>query len=355
MVEGETREGGHSSGRLSYLNYVRIGAIMLVLLLHCLPHVPGGQYESSYLFLTLNELARGGVPLFFMLSGFLLLRDKRTREFLPFYKRRMARILIPLAVWNVIYAVLYGMTLRQFLDGLLNQGCAYHLWFLYQLAGLYLLAPFLKIVVDGCTRRQLWGLLLLIAFPGAIRTLFNLYTPFYMFLFGALIEPYTAYFLLGYLVGTAKPTRGALPAAFGAALAGVCLGVFGNRAALDRGETELIYNGGYYLNHLLLGGGAFYILRSAAFPDRPFAVKIGEAIAPLTFQVYLVHVLILEWYKRIKPDLPIFAQKLLEYVVVAAGSFLFALLWRLISGVFKRYWGLFPAGRRERKSGDRSS
>ena len=73
-----TRE--NSTSRHAYIDFLRVISILLVILLHCI-----GEYlfdpenidrplwvGTAYL----NELCRVGVPLFFMMSGFLLLDKK---------------------------------------------------------------------------------------------------------------------------------------------------------------------------------------------------------------------------------------------------------------------------------------
>ena len=125
----------------------------------------------------------------------------------PFYKKRLSRILIPLVIWNAVYCVHYHKDVATYFAESINQGCAYHLWFLYLILGIYLLTPFLKQIVDHCTRSQLWWLLALICFAGTLRPLFNLATPFYLYLFPPMMEGYIGYFLFGYLLGTA-PSAG---------------------------------------------------------------------------------------------------------------------------------------------------
>jgi surface polysaccharide O-acyltransferase-like enzyme len=91
-----------------------------------------------------------GVPLFFAISGYLLLSDSRTLDIKSFYKGAYRGYLCPLFIWDILYftakCIITGQELRVglFFTELLLQGSQYHLWFVYKLAGLYLLAPFLK-------------------------------------------------------------------------------------------------------------------------------------------------------------------------------------------------------------------
>ena len=102
-----------------------------------------------------------GVPLFFMVSGFLLLSSEKTDCVQTFYKNRVSRLCVPFLFWDIVYyfesCVLEGRSpgLLPFLNELTRQGSKYHLWFVYQIMALYLLMPFLKKIVDGSTRRGL--------------------------------------------------------------------------------------------------------------------------------------------------------------------------------------------------------
>jgi len=333
-----------NNGRLSYLNYIRISAILLVILRHCLiPFLNISFLGSSSpaergLFLFLNELDGTGVPLFFMLSGFLMLRDGRTINILPFYQRRLQRILLPLILWNGIYALWYRMTFREFVAESINQGCAYHLWFMYQLLGLYLLAPFLKRLVDTCSRPQLWWLFIFIIFPGTLRPLWNIATPFYLFLFNPLIEVYAGYFLLGYLLGSTPLKPWHLPMALMAILAGLGLGICGNYLCVVLGKESLFFSMGYTLNHFLLGAGFYLLARQLPFLNRLSWVKAGMNLASLTFQVYFVHVLVIDLYQKWAPELPPLATVGLEWLLTVAVSFTFAFLWRTLLKGALRIW-----------------
>ena len=92
------------------------------------------------------------VPIFFMISGALLLSDPRTRDALPFYRRHLPKLIVPLAVWSVLtllgrFLTQSGYTWTQFGKALVTIPAGpviTPLWFVYTLLPIYLLAPFLK-------------------------------------------------------------------------------------------------------------------------------------------------------------------------------------------------------------------
>lgn len=335
-------ENQGNNTQLSYLNYLRFGSILLVILLHSLTRFltnAAYYHRPSYqVILALNEIGRAGVPLFFMMSGYLLLRDPRTLECGSFYRRRLSRILIPLTVWNLVYGVYYGMTPAAVVEHMINQGCAYHFWFLYTLLGIYLITPFLKRIIDGCTRGQLWWFLLLIGFTGTIRPMFNMVTPLYLHLFSPLMEGYIAYFLFGYLLGT-MPCGGKREclAAFLMSIAGFFLGITGNYLLSSPEQLTLPFNSGYSINHFLLAGGIFLLARNCRWVERPSPRAVGRVLASMTFQIYFVHVLVMDVTAGLLPDAGPMLTIVIVFLLTSSGSALFS-------------FGLREAGRMIRKN-----
>ena len=131
--------------RMAELDLLRCLAILMVVTLHAAapllsdPALMGTP--AWYFCLLLDPFSRTGVPLFFMLSGFLLLRDPRTLQVAPFYRRRIPRLAVPLVLWNLIYALADAWSARrpfsplEYLEGLLDRGCYYHSWFSHLLLG----------------------------------------------------------------------------------------------------------------------------------------------------------------------------------------------------------------------------
>lgn len=93
--------------RIPYLDALRCMAICLVVLLHndapVVVNTACYGRPSWYLCMFLDGAVRLGVPLFFMISGSLLLGGPEAAEPAAFYRKKLPRLLVPLAVWNVIY------------------------------------------------------------------------------------------------------------------------------------------------------------------------------------------------------------------------------------------------------------
>ena len=123
-----------------------------------------------------NSLLRVCVPLFVMITGFFLfpIKDERT-----FFRKRFTRVLIPFIVWCAVYAFYdYARGLVSLQTALLNIAKIFvnygtdvgHLWFVYMLLGIYLIAPVFSPWIVAASRRSmefflaLWAVTLLLPY-----------------------------------------------------------------------------------------------------------------------------------------------------------------------------------------------
>ncbi len=104
-----------------------------------------------------NQLARFSVPMFLILSGFLLFQSELNAHFLPrsqFYHKRFQKILLPYILWTIFYSLL----LHYYFNGLQNLNMVLpdlvrhlflgngfsHLYFVVIIIQLYLIYPFIR-------------------------------------------------------------------------------------------------------------------------------------------------------------------------------------------------------------------
>ena len=293
--------------RVAYLDFLRCFAIFLVLLLHTLvPVVTNtGVYgaPSWKLCVALDAFTRVGVPLFFMLSGYLMLSRESTRQTEAFYRKNLPKLLIPLAVWNLIYYVqLLGKNgepfrLSRFFAGLLNQGHGYHMWFIYTLLGIYLLCPYLKRMVDGCSWNQILLLVGIVLIPTTLQPMLNLMQPVYINLFGPLMEGYLGYFLLGYWLGNQSLSPRARYLLYALGIAWYLIALWGNLDQASPQSILLPFNGGYRLHHYFTTAAVFVLVRTFFEAHQAALAPLSGPLAWLSsrvFGVYWVHVLVLD-------------------------------------------------------------
>ena len=104
---------------------------------------------NSYLVsLVFNTISRVSVPIFFMISGALLL--DRNFDFKK-YKNRILKIILLIVVWDLLYLIWEYLFLGVKYDKLYKliiEPYRAHLWFLYNIVILYATQPILKYILD---------------------------------------------------------------------------------------------------------------------------------------------------------------------------------------------------------------
>ena len=144
-----------------WLDWLRITACFMVMMTHsCEPFYLGGEgslilTRADALWVSvLNVFPRACVALFVVASSYLQFPlHYPTGEF---FRRRAGRVLVPFLVWSVVYALVWGEPVQNFRDLLLNFNyAAGHLWFVYMLAGLYLIMPMLSPWAEKVEKREL--------------------------------------------------------------------------------------------------------------------------------------------------------------------------------------------------------
>ncbi|MDE6534194.1 MAG: acyltransferase [Muribaculaceae bacterium] len=150
--------------RIVFLDYVRVFACFLVMLVHACENyygAPGSTDMAGPMSFLANEtdrlwvsvydgFSRMSVPLFMIVSAFLLVPLKEGLSAMEFYKRRASRILPAFLLFMILYStlpVLWGQidsdtSLTDLSRLVLNfPTLAGHLWFIYPLISLYLFIP----------------------------------------------------------------------------------------------------------------------------------------------------------------------------------------------------------------------
>lgn len=99
-----------------------------------------------------NTIPRFAVPCFIMLSGAFVLADSKTAYYREFYRKTFMKIGVPTIVFSVIY-ILYRLSLclvgeqagmKEMLDlmkDIVVGAPFYHMWYLFMMLEIYLLAP----------------------------------------------------------------------------------------------------------------------------------------------------------------------------------------------------------------------
>lgn len=145
--------------RLYYIDNLRVIACFLVLLTHSTMSASDPEKEGFWIF-GLSFIGSPSSELFLALSGTVLLPV--SAGFKRFYIRRFLKLLPPLIIWSVFGVLLYSQTREWPMDKVIGaivriplQPAIGVYWFVYAMAGLYLLAPFISPWLCQATKRQL--------------------------------------------------------------------------------------------------------------------------------------------------------------------------------------------------------
>lgn len=194
--------------RILYLDYVRLIAALFVILVHCLDFSTAGLTAGTKEWVAVQSLSSILLvcnTLFIMNSGALILREQRD-SLAVFYYKRFLQVALPFFCYYCIYILLSCQYFNSgFLSGIFKAlkdmaagpiGWAPHLWVIYVILSLYILAPFFSILFTHLNDSMLHGLAVLILLFRCLAV----YLPA-MGLplnFELMISPWEGVFLLGY-------------------------------------------------------------------------------------------------------------------------------------------------------------
>lgn len=155
--------------RIVWIEHLRALATIGVILLHVSAPLTYqfGSIPMSHWWIAngINSAVRCSVPLFFMISGALLL--SKEYEIGVFWKKRVTRVLLPFLFWSVVH-ILMNLVQKyhtgelhtsadyvQAVSGKLQSGVAFHYWFVYVLVGIYLFIPILGKWIRAASNKEI--------------------------------------------------------------------------------------------------------------------------------------------------------------------------------------------------------
>ena len=284
--------------RLAYGDTIRVCGLIAVLLIHVCGfgrRPPLAEDTTGWWICNaFSSLSQWAVPVFVMLSGALLLNPDRQETPLAFARKRFLRVGVPLLFWCYFYLSWSnpkGMSPQSW--DFLRQGRPYyHLYFLFIVAGLYLLTPPLRALIRFLGDRARWWLgTTALAIAGA--------TVFWRpeaegRVAWMLFVPYLGYYILGFSLKrrTGDPLTPLL-GLLGWLLAAAYL-VFGEwvRAA-DAEPTEAlryVIQGHFSPAVILESLGVFVCLREWVRRESRWVRELAQ----LSLGIYLIHPYLLE-------------------------------------------------------------
>jgi surface polysaccharide O-acyltransferase-like enzyme len=302
------------------VDLVRTVAIIAVIFLHATADLTiPGMDQFEIIRWTTNDvyqsIGRICIPLFVMLSGALLLQPEKHDTLSSFFKKRWARIGLPWIFWGATYfawdflVINKPFTSDAVVQGILT-GPYYNFWYLYMLLGLYILTPFLRIMLPKITHAALKRYLVMWFIFAAV-------IPFIVILAGSgsfsadvanviwviyLLFGLTGYFVLGTFLAKVKIRRLLLSilAVIGLALSAVSIYIIQSPIGGNRDFFAFtVYFGPWTI---LTSVAIFLLLNTIKTPTQPSGLSAGrkfvKVISQNTLPLALFHLMVLESLQR---------------------------------------------------------
>lgn len=282
-----------------YIDFLRFIAAIAVVVIHVLGpfrflygEIDNADWLAAMGF---NSISRWAVPIFMMISGALLLSDRRPFDCRQYITRRLGKVLIPFIAWTLIYALVggfegfswSGQVTSQLILESTNEPAWYHLWFFYDFIPLYfvipLLAPVLHSMRDERVKLVLaaWGMLTLMH-------LLKVETPLRQN-----IVLYSGYLVLGWYLFN-RDNRPELKYWLVAGISCLIINFFGSWYLAElKKEYSVFFMGYKSVNTVLIGGMLFVVAQSYAENIKGRLRSMVSLISKYSLGIYLVHPLLL--------------------------------------------------------------
>lgn len=278
-----------------WVDVVRVLGAFLVVLAHT------GMWgnQTKWAFPLFYAVSRNGVPIFFMVSGFLLL--SKQEDLFSFLKKRARRIFIPFLFWSLVYD-LYAhqeiltnpITLEvvaRIVLRIARGPRAGHLWFFYTLIGLYLFTPILRLFVTKAQKADFLYYIGLWLFSIPVLKILESFTPIRLGLELPMFSGYIGYYLLGYYLGRMESSRKQAILAF--ILFMLAAGFTFIVMLFDLPpQDETVFRSYLSLNVIVMSGAAFFLLKHLAQSQ---SSHWWTSLSQTTLGIYLIHPLVIEW------------------------------------------------------------
>lgn len=288
---------------------LRILAICMVVIIHAnvstIASVDGWKWSVITVMTSMLTVA---VPIFFMISGALLLDVEEPVDIRILFQKRIKKLLVPFVIWSNIYVVIriimrkLPFAFSSFVK-LIEEPAYYQFWFIYSLLAIYLLLPILQRLLLKCSKQNveyiliLWGIFSLIIpsiefVSRGIKLCEHLDLNF--------VEGYLGYFILGYYL---KKYRNSCTVR--KSLACLLVGLFFTVACVIVEQT--IGNGAYWSQYfmssyvtpfvMLYAIGLFELVVGLVGKyglHLKENVKLGiQSVSKMTMGVFYIHMLVL--------------------------------------------------------------
>ncbi len=338
-----------------YADILRIAAAFSVVLLHvagarviCEP-IGGARFLCAVFY---DCVTRWSVPLFIMLSGMLFLKKDKKINIKTLYTKNIFRLFTAFVFWSYVYNLYTSYAqCKNIKEALITaffeipKG-AMHTWFLFVIAGLYVVLPFIKKMTQAMTKREaeyFIFLSFLLTFVTKSLSSFEIFVPYteYVQRFEInLVLGYVGLFVAGWYIDKFEHTKAFRAFVYLAAIVGfLYMFVTTVYFSIKRGVVADEFMSFKSVGAFAMAFGVMMLFKQL-FAKKKFSAKTKSNLkyySGYTFGIYLIHELLLNvssakgWV--VLPEFPM------------AGIIIEAVAIFVISGVITGIIQCFPFGK----------
>lgn len=288
--------------------FTRFLSILFVICIHVTSPVVSkfGNIDQSHWWYgnLYNSVSRVGVPLFFMLSGFLLLG--KNEPIYTFFSKRFSKVFIPLVVWSLIYIVwkvsILNMGTYSFHSfySILYSPAHYHLWFMYSILGIYLYLPLLRILIANAPTTYLWYFVILWIFSVSIFPYLHILFDVYSHIELKMVSGFTGYLVVGYLLGNIKYRKIHFLVSSLILILSNLLTAYATLkySVMSNQMSQLFYN--YLAPNVILQSISIFICLKYVFNNtkllrNSYSLHLFKLASSCTLGIYMIHIMCIVW------------------------------------------------------------
>jgi len=270
-----------------------------------------------WVYLFLSVFCKFSVPLFFMISGVLLL-NRETTSYREFLKKKVGRILLILVVWSVVYYLVKvyrgweELSLKTFLKTLYVSQWEAALWYLYAYIAFLLTVPILQKIAKALSDKEFLYLFALVFLFCSLRpaaeyllwdTRYSLNPEFSLYWLKGrgFLCPLLGYFLAHRAADYWNKTR--LTILWLINIAAILLSCYLTylhaqlTGELSEGASQHFHNVFVEINCAAIFATCQYIAKNVKIPGS--VQKMIFSVSGTTFGVYLMHILVMNMFQTV--------------------------------------------------------
>ncbi len=270
------------------LDILRIYCCYCIIMLH----VSGQLNNNGNFWRLVQGVVRPTLWCFMMLSGYFILSRSITK-WSKFYFTHIIHLIVPLVVYTFVYQLYYSGGKSISLKSIIAGDSIGHLWFVYNLIALYILASFLQKMLMNLSDIQLTGLLITMFFFGRVINIIAKIGVSIGIPTGILGSCSLFFFVLGYWIYRMNINIDYK--------CGIVLWIINTIYCVYAFSNPILADGVANLSlSMVIGVVVYYVLFSGIFSNIKESVitKMIIFISSRTYGIYLIHMLIFQYFSN---------------------------------------------------------